>query len=200
MRSHPFFVAKALLLALCFVVVPISQATPIEIQAGDSFRFDIDFTGATPAGPYSYIDWHVNTAYTDGFNLGDSLTVALFDDADPNTALGSDIFNWNTAGRDFSFGSMIDANPAFDGTGFLQFTLLSGSIDLSGGYVLIYDGNTPTNGLAGITVLPAASVSVPEPNTLSLLGLALLLIVFFAKVKRSQIMLLRPTLRQPVAA
>ena len=184
MSSNQLFAPKALMMALCFFLVPLSsQAIPVQIQEGDSFRFDIDFTGATPAGPYSYISWHISTLFSDGFNNGDRLAVALFDDADPNSALGSGVFNWNSTVHDLNYGSMIDANPAFDGTGFLQFTMLSGSIDLSGGYVLIYDNGVPTaNGLTDITVLPASTVSVPEPNTLYLLGLALLLIVAMGKL------------------
>jgi len=149
----------------------------MQIQEGDTFRFNIDFTGATPNGPYSFISWHVNTAFSDGFNLGDKLSVALYDDANPGTALGSGVFNWNTFLPDFSYGSLLDANPAFDGTGYLEFNMISGSIDLTGGYVLIYDNGVATaNGLTDITVMSHSSVSVPEPNTLYLFALALGLI------------------------
>ena len=78
---------------------------------------------------------------------------------------------------------MMAANPAFDGTGFLKFTMISGTIDLLCGAVLGINNGYTTNGLTDITVIPASTVSVPEPNTLSLLGVALLLGVFTVKMK-----------------
>jgi hypothetical protein len=183
MRSNRLSTVKALMGALCLFVLPMSsQAIPMQVQQGDSFRFGIDLSTATPSGPYNYLSWYVNTNYTDGINPGDILSVALYDDADPSTTLGTDTFDW-TAGplTTLSVGSMIDANPAFDGTGFLQFTMVSGSIDLLGGMVYGISNDYTADGLTDITVIPAATVSVPEPNTLSLLGLALLLAAFTLK-------------------
>jgi hypothetical protein len=185
-NNRRFSTAKVLMMTLGVFLIPItSQATlvPAQIQQGDSFRFGIDLSSATPTGPYSYISWNVNTSYTDGIDSGEVLSVALYDDADPATALSSGTYNWTGDFTTLSVGAMMAANPAFDGTGFLQFTMVSGSMDLLGGAVFGINNGYTSNGLTDITVLPATTVSVPEPNTLSLVGLALLLCAVTVKLK-----------------
>lgn len=185
MKSHKFPSFKALMAALGLFLVPLSsQAIPMQINQGDSFQFGIDLSSATPTGPYNYIAWYVATAYTDGFNPGDIMSVSLYDDANPATALGASTFDWSNGWfTTLGVGAMMAANPAFDGTGFLKFTMISGTIDLLCGAVLGINNGYTTNGLTDITVIPASTVSVPEPNTLSLLGVALLLGVFTVKMK-----------------
>jgi len=184
MKSRKLSGLKMLMAALCLFTLPLSsQAVPMQIQQGDSFRFGIDLSSATPVGPYSYLSWYVNASYTDGFDFGDTLSVALYDDADPGTALGSGNFKWTGTFTTLSIGSMMASNPAFDGTGFLQFTMVSGSIDLLGGMVFGINNGYTSNGLTDITVMPAVKASVPEPNTLSLLGVALVFAAFSVKMR-----------------
>lgn len=186
MKRFPGF--KAVLAALCIFAVPLSsQAIPMQIGEGDSFRFGIDLSSATPAGPYDYLAWYVSTYSSDGFDPGDIMSVALYDNADPSTALGSGVFDWTNGWfTTLGVGAMMASNPAFDGTGYLQFTMVSGTIDLLSGAVYglnSLNSSTTTSGLTDITVIPATTVSVPEPDTLSLLGLALLLIAFASKLQ-----------------
>ena len=203
MRIKKFFSSTAIMMAVSFFLIPVSsQAVPVQIQQGDSFRFGIDLSTATPTGPYSYISWYLNTWYTDGIDTGDILSVALYDDADPGTALGTDSFNWTYGKSTLSLGAMMPSDPVFDGTGFLEFTMVSGSIDLFGGmvYGIVSKNYTNIDGLTDITVIPAAKVSVPEPNTLSMLGLGLLLVFFMVKMKsRSQNNVI-PSLRSAIVA
>jgi len=160
--------------ALCFLVIPLSSQAVL-INQGDSFRFGIDLSAATPSGPYNYVAWWVGTESSDMFDPGDIMSVYLYDDADPANALGSGAFNWTNGWTAVNgVGSMLATNPAFDGTGFLMFSMVSGSIDLSSGAVFGINNGTTTSGLTDITVLRASAV--PEPDTLSLLGVALMLL------------------------
>jgi hypothetical protein len=183
MSSLRFSFPKALLLALWLLIPFSSHATLIE--QGDSFRFGIDLSDATPPGPYSYISWYVNASPINGIDGGEKFSFALYDDANAATALGSGMFDWTSGGFTLlSAGSTMASDPVFDGTGYLEFTMLSGSMDLMGGMVLGLNNGVTSDGLSYIEILPSTATSVPEPGTLSLIGLALLVFALFVKLDR----------------
>jgi len=166
------------LAALYVFLIPVpSHAIPV--GEGDTFRFGIDLSSAIPAGPYDYLAWYVSTTSADGFDPGDIMSVALFDDTDPTTTLGTGTFDWTSGWfTTLGVGAMMASNPAFDGTGYLLFTMESGSIDLADGAVYGINGGYTISGLTDISILP--TTPIPEPDTLLLLGLALLILGFMS--------------------
>lgn len=181
-----FNLSKALLMALGLFVIPASSQA-ILIEQGDSFRFEIDFSNKTPSAPYDNIAWYLNAGPGNAFNSGEVLSLELFDYANPGTALGGDEITFSNP--NFNTSGSIDPTPLFQGKGYLEFTMVSGSMDLMdnlfGGMVFASNNggiDFTKNGVVDIKkVMPNSAVSVPEPNTLSMLALALLIGLFFTK-------------------
>jgi len=181
-----FNLSKALLMALGLFIVPVSSQA-ILIEQGESFRFEIDLSSASPSAPYDNIAWYLNAGPSNAFGSGEILSLELFDYANPGTALGGDEITFTNPS--FNTSGAIDPTPLFLGKGYLEFTMISGSMDLMDNFFggMVFASNNggidfTKNGVVNIhKVIPNSAVSVPEPNTLSMLALALLIGLFFTK-------------------
>jgi len=144
-------------------------ANAAPISAGETFRFNFDFTGEAVGPTFSQADWFLRFFSDDQLNLGESFRLGFFDAF--GAQVGTFSFTSNVSTTGISTGTTLSPVLSTQ-TGFVMLEWLVGSAsvrDLRMSLRTTADGQSTT-----IQTLTREIVSsVPEPGTLALLGLGL---------------------------
>ena len=161
---------KTRLIAICWLLVSLGPvlAEAVLVGPGDIVRSDFDLSSEFPAPPYSNI-----TAFfafgSDLLDPGEGWTVSIFDSENGpalNSVSFSNPFPPTTGIFQGVFG--FPSPPAFsDGAGFLLFTTIVGTFDLT---AVQFSGTNP----GGHTPFVDGTITViPEPTAFSLMVVGL---------------------------
>jgi len=183
--NHALTTARRLLAAAAFCLLPaLTQAGPVTLfvpyaGAGNLSVFDPvastgGWTGSLDQSPFPAVSAPLSLVSVVYFRL-DTLTQTLSGSFEFTTAadLASSVFGKLT-------GSYLDADILRNGGQFsIDYTIVGGIGAFSGatGYGLSFIDFDPTGGFDNYTEAGQLVVTVPEPGTLALVGLALLVVL-----------------------
>lgn len=167
-----------LLFAACFVVCSSlsAWAQGVHLSPGDTLSFGfngVDSCHFTEASPGSY----VAVAFgDDSLGAGESLRLEMFENSLNDPPFASQTYSPSTSVTSVA---MYGPRAWLDFQGVIRIDMLSGSVDVGGGYFIVSpDISTYCN----------TSVAVPEPSSAALIGLGAVVsgVVLIHRRRRSQ--------------
>jgi hypothetical protein len=157
------------LLASVFAVatyVSAASAAPILLNDGESVILHYDFSASPLIGPFDIVWLQGQFDDADQLDSGEALTFEFFD------TLNTPLWNVTYSGPDDAFDSATGGLSTFDKAGHVRLTMNGGSVILTTFRIRIGE-NSGAGDFTDLLQLIGPETPIPEPSTLTLLGLGL---------------------------